>query len=274
VKELLKKFEGAAQARYSNLSGGQRDVAKAQAEVSMSIEKLFMLKRDREVVAAMINAVLDRDPMTPVGQAELPDKPVLKFSLIELVNFAVQNRQEIQEMEAMVSKAKRGSRLAKLANIPDVNVGFEYTQVGSGMTMDPDDGRNQWMFPLRLTIPIWQNRIIPEIQEAKKKVESAQAKLVQAKNESFYQVKEAYFRYDAASQIAALYDTAVIPQAELALSSDQAGYEGGKTDFLNLLDSERVYLNAKLNHVQFLTETLKAYADLERATGMDLEVER
>ena len=76
-------------------------------------------------------------------------------------------------------------------------------------------------------------------------------------------------RFQSASKIADLYEAAIVPQAKLALSADQAGYESGKTDFLNLLDSERVYLNAKLSQVQSYTSALKAYADLAWATGLD-----
>ncbi len=272
VKDLLKKFEGVAQARYSNLSGTQRDVAKAQAEVSMSLEKLFTLKQRRESAVAMINALLDQDPMTEIGKATAPEKPVSNHSLIELVNLAVQNRPEIKEMEALVSKSRRAKTLAKLDLIPDLNVGFEYVRVGEGSTTeDADmDGRDSWMFPLRFNIPLWPNKNIPAIQEAQKNIEASRARLLAAKNTAYYEVKDSYYRFDTAMKIATLYDTAVIPQAKLALSSDQAGYESGKTDFLNLLDSERVYINAKLTHVQLFTEALKSYADLVRATGMDL----
>jgi outer membrane protein TolC len=273
IKDLLKKFESVAQARYSDLSGNQRDVAKAQAEVSMSLEKLFVLKQRRESAAALINAILNRDPMDLLGMAVRPERPVLNRSLIELVNLAVLNRQEIKEMEAMVSKSQRQKRLAKLAYIPDLNVGFEYVRVGAGSTSEaPDmDGRDSWMFPLRINIPLWQNRIIPEIQEAQKKLEASQARLLKAKNATFYEVKDAYYRFDSAAKIVELYQTAVIPQAKLALTADQAGYEGGKTDFLNLLDSERVYLNAALTEIEIFTEAVKSYADLVRATGLDFE---
>ena len=271
VKGLLKKFENVAQARYSNLSGTQRDVAKAQAEVSMSLEKLFVLNQRRESVQALINSLLDQDPMMRMEGVLPPEKPVLNQSLMELVNTAVQNRQEVKEREALVSKARRGKKLAWMANIPDVTVGFEYTRVGSGDTTDPMDGDDQWMFPLRINIPLWQNKNIPQVQEAQKQIEANQAKVKAAKNTAFYEVKDAYYRFDSAMKITELYETAVIPQAQLALSSDQAGYESGKTDFLNLLDSERVYLNAKLTQVQMLTEALKSHADLVRATGIDLE---
>jgi outer membrane protein TolC len=268
VKELLKKIEGVAQARYSNLSGTQRDVAKAQTEFSMNLEKFYTLQQQRESVAAQMNALLDQDPMTAIGKAMLLPKPVVDRSLVELINLAVQNRQEIKEAEAMAAKTRYSKRLAQLAYFPDVNVGFQYTQVGKDMP--EQSGKDTWMFPLRFDIPLWQNRIIPEIQEAKKLEEAQKAKLLGVKNQTFFEVKDAFYRFTSASKIADLYEVAIVPQSKLALSADQAGYESGKTDFLDFLDSERVYLNAKLSQVQFYTEALKAYADLSWATGLDL----
>ena len=270
VKELLKKIEGVAQARYSNLSGAQRDVAKAQTEFSLNLEKLYTLEQQRESVAAQMNALLDQDPMTSIGKATLPAKPVVNRSLIELINLAVQNRQEIKEAEAMASKTRYSKRLAQLAYLPDVNVGFEYIRIGDGSTTAPNDGKDAWMFPLKVNLPVWQNRIIPEIQEAKKLEEAQKAKLLAVKNQTFFEVKDAYYRFKTASKIADLYDVAIIPQAKLAFSADQAGYESSKSSFLDLLDSERVYLNAKLSGVQFFAEALKAYANLSWATGLDL----
>ncbi len=220
TKELLKKIEAVAQARYSNLSGSQRDVAKAQAEISMSLEKLYMLKQQRETVVAMIHALLDEDPMSGIGPAKLPPVPELKLPLVDLVNLAVQNRQEIKEAKEIVAKSGYAKRLAQLAYIPDLNAGFEYTWLKKGETTDPMDGRDSWMFPLRFTVPLWQNRIIPEILEAKNEEEASRAKLLRAKNAAFYEVKDAYYRFDAATKIARLYETAVIPQAEIALKSD------------------------------------------------------
>jgi outer membrane protein TolC len=289
VKELLKKIEGIAQARYAGLSGAQRDVAKAEAEFSMSLERLYTLQQQRESIAAQMNALLDQDPMTAIGKAtlsacedgdskspracrehEFPAKPVVTPSLVELINLAVQNRQEIKEVEAVASKTHYSKRLAQLAYLPDVNVGFEYTRVGKGSTTEANDGRNTWMVPLRFNIPLWQNRIIPEIQEAQKLEEAQKAQLLAAKNQTFFEVKDAYYRFQSAAKIADLYEAAIIPQAKLALSADQAGYESGKSSFLDLLDSERVYLNAKLSGIQFQAETLKAHADLLWATGLDL----
>lgn len=270
TKGLLEQFEGVARSRYANLAGSQRDAAKAQAEFSLVLEKLFMLSQRRQSVAAVIQALLNRDPMETLGEAQKPQKPTLKISVMEAVNWAVQNRQEIKEMESLVSKSRHESRLAKLEWIPDLNLGFEYTWVGDAMTADPDDGKNSWMFPLRINLPIWWNRNIPEVQKANQELKANEARFLKAKNTAYSEVKDAYYRYDSAIKITELYETALLPQAKLALSSDQAGYESGSVDFLNLLDSERVYLSSRLSYIQFFTESLKSYADLLRATGLDL----
>lgn len=260
VKNLLKRFESIASTRYSNLSGTQRDVAKAQAEVSMALERLYGLEQKRESAVATINALLNRDPMMSLGKAELPPKPVLEYTLVELVNIAVESRQEIQAAEAMVAKAAHMKRLAKLAYIPDLDIGFKYTN-----SKEEDDF---WMLPIRFNLPVWQNRVIPEIQEAKHLEEARKADALEIKNSTYQEVKDSYFMFQTAMKMTELYETAVVPQAKLALSADQAGYEAGNVDFLNLLDSERVYFNAKLSHIQFFTEALKAYVDLLRCCGL------
>ena len=269
IHQLLKKFEGVAQARFSNRQGTQRDVAKAQAEVSLTLEQVYQLEQQRETLAAFINAILNRSLLDPLGKAVAPEIPSEKRSLPELITLASRHRQEIKVMEAMVEKSQHSKNLAKLDWIPDVDVGFSYTFVGAGDTTSNEDGKDSWMIPLRFNIPLWQNRLIPALQEAQKEVEAAQAKLLSSQNETFYETKDAYVRYQTATKIATLYETAVIPQAKLALSSDQAGYESGEVDFLNLLDSERIYLNAKLTHIKIYAEALRSYADLERATGMN-----
>ena len=110
--------------------------------------------------------------------------------------------------------------------------------------------------------------------EAKRNLRASEAKLAQAENFSEYEVKGAYYRFTAAKQVVEVYQNALIPEAQLAFQSDQAGYETGRTDVLNLIDSERVYLNAQVAYHQALADALKNFAALERAVGTDLEPQR
>jgi outer membrane protein TolC len=273
IDEALKKFERVTQARYAAQGGSQRDVAKAQAEVSDVLQRLLMLRQQRQTIAARLNALLDRDPDVPVGRAETPGLPALSQTLEELLALAATHRPELGEAEAQVKRQRHAKTLARLEYVPDLSVGFQYSEIGAGMTSDPDDGRDAWMVPLKITIPIWQNRLIPGVLEATRNLRASQARLAQAENLSEYDVKDAYYRFTAAKQVVEVYQTALIPEAQVAFQSDHAGYEAGRGDVLNLIDSERVYLNAQVAYYQAMAEALKSFAALERAVGTGLNLQ-
>jgi outer membrane protein TolC len=273
LHEILKRLESIAQSRYAAQGGSQRDVAKAQAELSGTEETLLTMRQRRQSLAARLNALLDRDSHSPVGRTIKPDVPTVSATIEQLLEIAKQHRPELQEASAMVTRDRHANTLAKLEYIPDVSVGFQYNQIGAGMTTDPDDGRDAWMVPLKINIPLWQNRLIPSVLEARRNVKASEARAAQEENTTEYEVMDAYFRFTSAKQIVELYRTALIPQAELAFRSDQAGYEAGQVDVLNLIDSERVYLNAQVMFYQALAEALKSHAALERALGTTLTTE-
>lgn len=270
LHEILKRLEGVAQARYGAQGGSQRDVAKAQAELSGVEETLLTMRQRRQSLAARLNALLDRDPQSPVGRTVTPELPTVSATVEQLLDIAKQHRPELQEASAMVKRDQHASTLAKLGYVPDVSVGFQYNQIGAGMTTDPDDGRDAWMVPLKINIPLWQNRLIPSVLEARRNLQASQARSAQEENTTEYEVNDAYFRFTSAKQIVELYRNALIPEAELAFRSDQAGYEAGRVDVLNLIDSERVFLNAQVTFYQALAEALKSHAALERALGTTL----
>lgn len=267
---LLRNLEQVVQARYAGMGGSQRDVAKAQAEVSMVLERLFMLRQQRDSLAARLNALLNRDTNTPVGSLVQPDKPRLTADLDQLLEMAAAARPELQEAASMVQRERHASRLAQLEYVPDLSVGFQYVGIGDGMTTDPDDGRDAWMIPLRFTVPLWQNRLMGGVREARRNLHASEAGLADARKMAEFDIKDRYYRYTTAAKVVELYENALIPEAQLAFQSDEAGYQAGKQDALNFLDSERVYLNAKVTYHQAFAESLKSYAELERAVGREL----
>lgn len=271
ILDLLKKFESIAQSRYASQQGEQRDVAKAQAKVSGTLQELFVLRQQRQTLAAFLNALLDRRSSASIDKVTTPVLPRLELSQDQLLQQSRENRPELQEAAAMRGKQEHAQALAKYEYLPDISVGFQYTRIGNGMTTDPDDGRDAWMVPIKVTLPFWQNRIIPAVLEAKRNLNASEADLRHAENLAEYEIKNAYYRFMASRQVVELYENALIPQAKLAFSSDQAGYEAGRTDVLNFLDSEEVYRNAKIAYYQALADALKNFAAIERAVGVDIE---
>ena len=271
ILDLLKKFEAVAGSRYASRQGEQRDVAKAQAKVSETLQQLFVLRQQRQTLAAFLNALLNRRASAPLDKVSAPVLPKLELSLDQLLQQSRENRPELLEAAAMRGRQEHAHALAKYEYMPDISVGFQYTRIGGGMTSDPEDGRDAWMVPLKVTLPLWQNRIIPAVLEAKRDLNASEANLREAENFAEYEIKNAYYRFTAGRQVVELYENALIPQAKLAFSSDQAGYEAGRTDVLNFLDSEEVYRNAKIAYYQALADALKNFAAIERAVGVDIK---
>lgn len=271
MQGLLKKIEGIAQARYSAGDITQRDVAKAQVELSTTLERLFFLKQKRQSIVALINALLNRKDDVSIGEVVLSDtKPKIEKSLNELLEIALKENPKLKGDIYIAERDRQAKTLSKLEYIPDLSIGFQYIRIGNNTTTMADDGRDAWMVPLKITLPLWQNRIIPSIKEADQNLIASEARVENTKNMTVYKVKDAYYRYDALMKVVELYETALLPEAKLAFHSDEAGYEAGKIDILNMLDSERTFLNAKITYYETLAEMLKSLVELNHAVGIDV----
>lgn len=67
------------------------------------------------------------------------------------------------------------------------------------------------------------------------------------------------------------YHSVVIPQTENSLRSSQSSYENNLTTFLDLLDSYRMYQDARLMYYDSMNMYLKMIAELEKVTGMNFK---
>jgi outer membrane protein TolC len=65
-----------------------------------------------------------------------------------------------------------------------------------------------------------------------------------------------------------LYKKSIIPQTEANLKSAFVAYEARQIDFLSLLESEGMQIQAELDYYKAQTRLFKAVADLEKAIGI------
>jgi outer membrane protein TolC len=83
-------------------------------------------------------------------------------------------------------------------------------------------------------------------------------------------VQDAQFKLLTAQRTLALYRDALVPQAEARFEASEAGYRTGKVDFLDLLESERFLLNARVMIAMAEGNIGVQHARLERAVGTEL----
>lgn len=98
----------------------------------------------------------------------------------------------------------------------------------------------------------------------------ALADLAAMRAETRGRVAEAYANLVQARNLAALYRTTVIPQAEAAVASALAAYRVGSVDFMTLLDNQMTVNKYRQDLFALESEQGKAWADLEMLMGREL----
>ncbi len=74
----------------------------------------------------------------------------------------------------------------------------------------------------------------------------------------------------AAEQHATILRTTILPQVRQTLDASRIAYQTNRSDFLAMLDNERMLLEAQLEYARALSAFDEAIAELESALGIDL----
>lgn len=270
IHALMVNLESVAQSRYTGGRGSQQEITFLQIELSKILEDLVDLHSQQESLTAMLSALLNEQGLVKVeGDLEEP-LPTLEQDIEKLLTVAFESRPELQEAQAMTQRENHAYRLAKYENAPDFKIGFQYMKIGSGMTANPNDGRDAWMIPIKITLPIWRNRIDSAIAEAKNNLAASEANLQAEENLTVFEVKNALYQWKAKRQIADLYRNSLLPQTDIALRSAQADYKAGEVPILDFLESQRKYLETRIVYYRALADANISFAALQRVLGKNL----
>lgn len=271
IKDLLNELEKVAESKYSTGIASQQDVMKAQVEISKLMAKLYTLAEQEVTLQEKMNTLLNRPVETPIGKIESFAFTEFPYSLEKLLSLSEQYRQELKAASLSIDKHTEMVALKKKDYFPDFTLGVDFIDVGSGKTSAFNDGQDSWMGKFAVNVPIWRRRIKASVNEAKNQLSSSENIYQNVKNRVSFQLKDALFQLQTCKELLNLYENALIPQAEESLKASQSGYETGKADFLDLIDSERVLLNFKIAYYRSVSNYEKYIATLERAVGTNVE---
>ncbi len=269
-KEVLQRLAGIAQKKYETGQATQQDVLKAQLEISKVLDKILSLKQGRKAVAAEMNALLNRPPEASVEIVDEVEVPGIQFELVELYEWAKENRPELIKVQRLIEKNEKSLKLTKKNYYPDFHVMFDYIDIGSGTTTSPEDGRNAWMGSVGINIPLWRKRLRAAEAEEATKIKASENLYRNIENETLSRINELFFEVRTGEEQINLYKYSLLPQAEQSFKASEIGYLAGKVDFLNLLESERMILMIKTGYHKAVSDLNKSLARLERIVGREL----
>lgn len=157
--------------------------------------------------------------------------------------------------QANLERAQLEQRRARLEPYPDVKVG-----VAGGRIGETDQSIIQLGFSLPLPI---LDRAKGKQREARANTDVAAAQLQAVQQQLRRERATALQRYRAAADQVARYRERILPKAAEALHLVQTGFEQGKFNFIDLVDTQRTTAEARLAYQQKLLELNVAQAELE-----------
>lgn len=259
---LMERILKITEARYAVGRGMQTDVLKAQLEVAMLSEKLFMFEQRRRTAVARLNSLLYRNPDSPLGRpAEITPRE-FTFRLADLLEASLASP-ILKQQRRRIDKEQFAVRLAEKQYYPDMSVTYSYLNRPGMPEM------HGVMFGLKLPLYFWQKQR-PAVVEAVAGAAAEQKRLENATALLFFKIKDSYLMATTADRLASLYGTALIPQSALVVESSIAAYESGTVDYLMLLDSLVTLRTYELGYYEQLSAKERAIAMLEPLVGVPL----
>ncbi|MBC3884102.1 TolC family protein [Undibacterium sp. FT31W] len=141
-----------------------------------------------------------------------------------------------------------------------------------GVKRAEDLGRNQAVLGVSVPLPLF-DRNQGNLFEALRRTDKARDELSASRLRVDTDTAQAYERYANARQEAEALRQEILPGAQTAYDAATKGFKFGKFGFLDVLDAQRTYLQAKSQYVRALLDAYHAAAEIDRILGDDSLIE-
>ena len=268
VKEMIVNVQAGFETNRNDLS----DLLFVKQRQSNLEAKLIGLKGEREAKVATINRLRGAPATREAGVANyyevspLPDREML-------LAHAQANSELLRIGIAATAMADDELSLARAQDLPDVTFGFDYTQINRSTFSSPaDDGKDAVMAYFSVNIPIWRGKYDAIESRARKRLSSARAHERAVRGDIVMATVQAWSRADSTLKQIGVYEGTLIPQAQQAYVSTVSAFASGKASSIKWIEAQKGVLNAKLRLALLQADYLKAIAELERVTAINLSL--
>lgn len=263
-RETLREVARAAESRHATGAVPQQDEMKAHVEQTKIESELLLAQEERESMEAMLNAVLNQDAhQTITFPKEELTTPKLKVPSEEISKIAYANSSRIKQSQSMIDEVNSQKTLALLSYAPDFMVSYRKAFVNA-----PDSA---YAAAIEMTIPLWFFvKQTSEVSQASAKQIEAEKNLEKTTRDLHSEIRSLTSKVRSHEKLLQIYQTALIPQASSTLSSSRTAYQAGRTNFLELLDSERSLYETRIAYYRNLAQYVDSLTRLEELAGIQL----
>lgn len=268
TREVLRDIVGVTQEMYSVGRGSQPDVLRGQVESGKMREMLLMLANRERVLSVMLNtlAAFPADRTVPelgdLSEFAIPDRQDGMMGIYR------ENRPARKAILAQIGRGEARIAMAGKEYYPDFEVAVSYMQRDAM----PDGSNRSDMFSsmVMVNLPVWRKqKLDPQLREMTAEREMAERELEALDLAVENEIGRILANLANRAEVAALYRTTLIPQAEQSFRANVESYQVGKIDFPMLMDSVMTVLSFRREYLAMVGEMHMEKARLEAAIGRD-----
>lgn len=257
---LLKEFRAIAVSRYSTGRASKQDALQAEMEYALLEHQSIVLTQEQRAIRAHINTLLNKFPdselAVPSDLVAIEALPDIK-SLHEQARYT---RPELKALAATIEAAKAQSELAIRNNYPDISLKAGYNSLWENTS-------KHFTVGIGFNLPLFQGKHRAAENEAQAEIKKAEWQRVDFIAKLREDIQISYDQTTESMHVFSLYKNKLLPLAEETLDAAKSDYQSGKGDFLNLISSEKNYMQTQLQAEQALTNIHRHLAELERSVG-------
>lgn len=265
---LLRNLEPIVQRRVQT-GAGQGELLRLQVEIGKVENDLNTLNDRRPAISARLNALMNRPRAELLPWPPAPQIAIEQFASEQLRDRVEQANPQLKAIEQRIDEAGKQVAVAKLQKYPDFNIGVAYIDTGQAVSTPrpSDSGDDPFSFTLGLSIPIWRHKYAAAEREARAQQASQRSERVQRANDLLSDLAMTLFRYDDAVRKVSLYQDTLIPRSRQALDVTEVSYQSGTATLLDVIDTQREFLQFETAYWRAIADYYQHVAELEALCG-------
>ncbi len=263
----LGSSQSVALSQYSTgMAATQHPVLKLQIEATIIENRINVLESQLEVTTINLQTLFDGQFDEHLLVQELPD--LAGWEKEKWLDSVRPSNLNLLMAENRMEGARIRRELVKRGNRPDLIAGLNFTSIGEGGMSESTDGTDAFGLKFGLNLPLWRGRNAAREEAAAATVKAAEEASAQAKNDADESLSVTLSELNAVEKTTELFEESLLREAEQMLSSAISAYEAGKIGFLDLLDSQRMAVNIRLDYEETRAKREKTKAKLLKFAGM------
>ncbi|HUR60254.1 MAG TPA: TolC family protein [Opitutaceae bacterium] len=265
--EILIRAVSAAQARLADGGASVSSVLLAETERVRLQEQLISHEREIAQASTLLNTLRNLPPEAPIPPLDVSAghsmTPIDSFEALR--ERALAHRPELRAAEAKVTAADRATDMAR-SWLPDPEVTLRARTVKGNR-----EPISEYDTGIAFSVP-WFNRgkYRAGVRESERRREAAELDVAAMRSQTVAEMRDAWIKFQAATQSVALYEQRLAPLAERSLEAASTGLDSGKTGILELVAAQKNLRDVHNALAVARADRARAVAVLGAMTGQNL----